>query len=95
MKDLLIRGASALALTTLLGAAGCNQQQPQEKVVERVVVHDQPVVVQQDGDHREGDRRDAGQTADRRDSPPPDQPPNDRPVGHPGDRPGVPQDNHH
>ena len=93
MKDLVIRGAAALALATLL--AGCNQQQPQDKVVERVVVHDRPVVIQQDGDHRHDDRRDAGPSADRRDAPPPDQSSNDHPRDRPDDRPSAPQDNRH
>ena len=90
MKDLLVPGGAALTLVALIGVAGCNPQRPQqEKVVERVVIHDRPVIVRQEGDRRDGDRREAdrpggGQMGDRRDSPPPDQAPDQR---------GAPQDN--
>ncbi|HLZ82607.1 MAG TPA: hypothetical protein VKQ54_03500 [Caulobacteraceae bacterium] len=95
MKDLLIPGAVALATITLLGAVGCNQQQPQEKVVERVVVHDRPVIVRQEGDHHDADQqRDLdhrdGARADRPDTPAPD-----RPADHPDNRQSPPLNNRH
>ena len=67
MKDLLAPGAAALTLVTLVGVAGCNQQQPQpEKVVEPVVVHDRPVIVRQEGDRRDGDPDHRGDPQDNR-----------------------------
>jgi hypothetical protein len=91
MKHLLTAGALALTTLALASIAGCNQQQPQQAeqapgpVIEKetTVVHDQPVIVRQDGGHPDGDHRAAPPPADRRDTPPP--------ADHPADR----QDNRH
>ena len=76
MKHLSTAGALALTTLGVASISGCNQQQPQQapaQVVEKetTVVHDQPVIVRQDGNRPDVDHREAPPPADRRDTPPP------------------------